>query len=347
MAATLPSYANVFIPDHAASGKLVADYGRNPSAFPLNQYCQLVPVEKVAGYYLEMTVEEAGRILNAAVDNFVWYDGQPRPEGNDGTEAHNWMPFRTRRQAYPFTIGQLTADQASWDIVAQHAAIKTRQAMTARTQLAITALTTAGNYPTGHVLDVTTDITGGTGTWAESTTARSDIKRAIAQGIEKILDATLNGVSPDDLVLVVSSAAAKEIAISQEIVDYIKASPEALAQIRGELPGGYVHYGLPNRLHGVKLVIEDTRKVTSKKGATRAVSPVLAATSAILLSRPGGLVGTGVGPNFSSIVWFSKEELNVEKLDDRNNRRILGSVVDDGCATMVGKAASVLFTNIT
>lgn len=346
MAATLPSYANVFIPDHAASGKLVADYGRNPGAFPLNQYCQIVPVEKIAGYYLEMTVEEAGRILSATVDDFVWHDGQPAPEGNDGTEAHNWMPFRTVRRAFRFHIGQLTADQASWDIVAQHAAIKTRQAMTARTQLAVTALVTTGNYPSGHVMDVTA-IPGATGNWAESTTARSDIKRSIATGIEKILDATLNGVSPDDLVLVMSSAAAKEIAVCQEIVDYIKGSPDALAQIRGEIPGGYVHYGLPNRLHGVKLVIEDTRKVTSKKGAARAVSPVLAASYAVLLSRPGGLVGTGVGPNFSSIVWFAKEELNVEKLDDRNNRRVLGRVVDDGAATMVGKAASVLFTSIT
>lgn len=346
MTAAFPSSQNVFLRDHNASNKMVVDYARNVNDFPLNKYVQVVPTPKVAGLYLNMTIEEAGRIKNTDLADFSWYDGNPAPEGNDGLESHEWKAFECVRRAFPFTLGQLTVDQASWDIVAHHASIKSRQAMTARTQLAITELTTSGNYPTGHYLDVTStsDIPGVSGSWEQSTTARQDIQRSIDTAIEKILDDTLNGVKPEDLVLVISSALAMRIRLCQELVDYIKGSPEALAQVRGELPGGNVHYGLPGKLYGVNLVVEDTRKVTSKKGATRAASQIMPVGNALLLSRPGGLVGVAGAPNFSSCVIFAQEEMSVEKRDDPDNRRVKGRVVENIVAKLVAPAASVLFT---
>jgi len=304
MAPVYPSAHNVFVRDHDASNKMVIDFARNLNKFGVNRYVQVVPVKKVAGYYQEMTIEEAGRIQYTDLRNFVWYDAQPAPEGNDGTEKFEFKPFECTRYAFPFLLGDLMIEQASWNILAQHASIKSRQAMTARTQLAINELTNTANYAASHRLNVTT-ITGNTGNWAQSTTARQDIKRSLNTAAELILDDTLAAVELDDLVVVINSALAADLAQTQEIVDYIKGSPDALAQVKGELPGSNTMYGLPDKLYGFPIVVEKTRKITTKKGATTSRSQVLAKATPFMVARPGGLVGVADAPNFSTCVVFA------------------------------------------
>lgn len=340
-----PSSTNVFIRDHNASNKLVVDFARNVKDFALNQYCQIVPVKKVAGYYLYMTIEEAGRLQQTDLANFIWPDGDTAPEGIEGLESFTWKGFECRRYSYAFRLGDLTIDQASWDIVAQHASIKARQAMTARTQLVITQATTSGNYDSSHVLDVPT-ITGNTGKWPLSTTARQDIKRSLVTAAEVILDDTLNAINPEELILVINSALAGDLSQCQEIVDYIKGSPDAYAQVRGELPNRNKFYGLPEKLYGINLVVEATRKVTSKKGAASVTrSQVMPKTTPFLCSRPGGLVGVADAPNFSTLVLFAQEEMTTETLRDNNNRRTAGRVVENIGANVVAPASGILFTN--
>jgi len=345
MAAVFPSAHNTFIRDHDASNKMVIDFARNLNKFAVNKYVQVIPVKKVAGYYLEMTIEEAGRIQYTDLANFVWYDGQPAPEGNDGTEKFEFKPFECTRYVYPFMLGDLTIEQASWNILAQHASIKSRQAMTARTQLAITALTTTDNYAASHRLNVTT-ITGNTGNWAQSTTARQDIKRSLTTAAEIILDDTLAAVELDDLIVVINSALAADLAQTQEIVDYIKGSPDALAQVRGELPNENVMYGLPAKLYGFPLAVEKTRKVTTKKGATKSVSQILPKATPFMCARPGGLVGVADAPNFSTCCIFALEEMTVESIRDADNRRTKGRVVENLVAKMVAPASGVLFSAV-
>ena len=352
MTAAYPGPSNVFIKDHNASGKMVVDYARNVKDFPVNGYAQIVPVDKVAGYYLEMTVEEAGRIVNANLDNFVWYDGEPAPEGAEGTESFEWKPFSCVRRAFPFKMGNLTVENASWDIISQHSSIKARQAMTARTQLAVTALTTSGNYGTGHVRDVTssnttTGVPGNSGTWALSTTARQDIKRSLITGAEQIADATLDVVKMEDLRLILSSNLAGKISMCQEIVDHIKGSPMALAQVKGELSAANrnARYDLPERLYGIETFVESTRKVTSRKGATRAVSSIFPTDYACLTARVGSLEGVAGAPSFSTLVIFAYEEMTVETKNDSDNRRSIGRVVENIVAKMVAPASGILFTN--
>ncbi len=323
---------------------MTVDFARNINKFAVNKYTQVVPVEKVAGYYLEMTVEEAGRLLYSDLRNFVWYDGQAAPEGNEGTESFEYKPFETTRYNYPFLLGDLTISQATWNILAQHSSIKSRQAMTGRTQLAITTITDATNYPADHVLDVPT-ISGNMGNWPDSTTARQDIKRSLNTASEKILDDTLAAIELDDLIVVISSELAARISESQEIVDYIKGSPEALAQIKGELPGENSMYGLPNKLYGFPIVVEKTRKVTSRKGATAVRAPVLASPTPFMVARPGGLVGVADAPNFSTCVCFAEEEMTVETQREANNRRTTGRVVENLVYKVVAPASGVLFLN--
>lgn len=344
MTAVYPSASNTFVRSHDASNKMVVDFARNTNKFAVNKYTQIVPCKKVAGYYLQMTVEEAGRIVNTDLRNFIWNDAQPAPEGNEGTEAFEYKPFECKRYAYSFLLGDLTIDQASWNILAQHASIKARQAMTARTQLAISALTNSSNYDASHVLDVTA-ISGNTGKWDESTTARQDIKRSLNTAAELILDDTLAAVELDDLVLVISSALASELSLTQEIVDYIKQSPDALAQVKGELPGSNTIYGLPDKLYGFPLIVEKTRKVTTIKGATSSRSQILPIGTPFMVARPGGLVGVADAPNFSTCCCFAQEEMTVETIRDSDNRRSKGRVVENLVYKVVAPASGVLFSN--
>lgn len=343
MAAAYPSAANVFVRDHAASGKMVVDFARNIKEFAVNQYMQIVPVKKTEGLYLKMTVEEAGRIQATDGANFLWADGQPAPEGNDGLESHEYLPYRTVRRAFPFLLGDLTIDQATWNILAQHSSIKSRQAMTMRTQLGISAMTDSSNYDSTHYVDVTA-ISGNTGAWNESTAARQDIKRSLNYAAELILKDTLNGVKLDDLMVVIGPNLAAGMAECQEIVDYLKHSPDALAQVRGELPGKNVLFGLPDKLYGYPICVEATYKVTTKKGATTARSAVLSSNTPFMCSRPGGLVGVADAPNFSTGVLFVQEEMTVETLRDAPNRRTLGRVVENLAPAVVAPASGVLFT---
>src|SRR5690606_30153563 len=75
MTATIPGGSNAYIPSHEASGKLVVDFSRNPSKFALAKYAQIVPVTEQLGYYLEMTVEEAARVLDDDGFDVDWPDG--------------------------------------------------------------------------------------------------------------------------------------------------------------------------------------------------------------------------------------------------------------------------------
>jgi len=345
MTAAYPSSTNVFVPDHAASGKLVVDFARNIKDFSVNEWCQIIPVKKVVGLYLTMTIEEAGRIQQTDLANFAWPDGADAPKGDDGAESFEFQTYRTERRAFPVRLGDLTIDQASWNLTAQHASIKARQAMTARTQLAVTAATTSGTYDSSHRLDVTA-ITSNSGSWAESTTSRQDIKRSLNTAANLLLLDTLNGIRINDLMVVINPTLAAEMAECQELVDYLKHSPDALAQVRGELPGKNVMFGLPDKLYGFPLVVEATAKVTSKKGATRAASYILPTSTPFMCARPGGLVGVADSPNFSTHCLFAAEEMTVETLKDVNNRYQVIRVVENIVAKVVAPVSGVLFSNV-
>jgi len=345
MAAVFPSGSNTFVKDHAATAGMVVNYSRNPDDFDVNKYTQIRPVEKEAGYYLVFTVQEAGRILNANLSDFVWADGQPRPERLGDTESFEFLEYKTKRKEYGFMLGRKAIQQAGFPLQDTLAAIKAQQAMTARTQMVYTALTTAASYDSGHDVDVATEISGNTGNWGQSTTQRQDVKRSLNYGVKTILQATLSVVKPKDLVLVMGPDTAMEVAECQEIVDHVKGSPEAWAQVKGDLPGANALFGLPNKLYNIPVVVDVTYKVTSHKGATDARSAIWASGTAILLSRPGALVNTGGGPSFSSATVFSYEEMTVETLDDDVNRRTKGSVVDDNTAVMTAPAATFRYTD--
>jgi hypothetical protein len=341
-----PGESNTYVPNHEATGNLVIGFSRNPDDFPLNQYVQLKPVTKDQGFYLRVTTEEAGRILSTDLAEFVWPDGADRPQNNDGTESFGYLPYKTKRLDYPYKLGDKSREQADWAISETHKSIKAQQAMTARTVSAHAILGSDSNFEAAHVA-VVANISGNTGPWDASTVARQDIKRSLNYAATQILKSTLSVVRKKDLRLVLDVDTAHQISECQEIVDHIKGSPEAYSQVKGET-GKWSQYGLPDKLYGYSVVVEDTVKVTSRRGASSATRDFVAtAGRAYLLARPGSLVApAGDGPNFSTICAFLYEEMTVEEFRDAKNRRLEGHVVDDFGMVVTASASGFVFKDV-
>lgn len=344
MAIAYPGGNNTFVKDLDASGRLITEFSRNPDQFALNSYIQLSNVSKSAGYYLKITPEEAARVLNANLAEFVWPDGAPRPSRNNGTETFSFAGYETERYDYDFTIGRKASEQADWNIIESHSRIKAQQAMTARTLSVHGLLQTAGTWSAGHSIDVTT-IPGNSGNWDQSTSARQDIKRSLAYAIEKVMLATLSVVRRKDIQLVLSPDAAHAMSESQEIVEHIKSSPDAYSQVVGDA-GKWGEYQLPDRLYGVDIVVEDAVRVSSKRGATLASSFICDNDEAYLLARPGSLVAESGGPSFSTVHLFLKEDMTVWTNDNEDDRRTEGHVVDDFDVVSTAPASGFRFENI-
>lgn len=339
---TVPGQFNTFIPDTAATGNLVVDFSRDPKSFALSEWAQYVPVKKTEGRYVLMTNELAARILNTDLADFYWPDEGEAPTGYGNLESFSFQSYVTRRYSIPFRMGELAAEQAVWDVLAHHARYAAQRAMTLVTQAAVTAATNTANYAATNFSAVSS-ISGVTGKWDVSTTARKDIKRSLDYAAEIIFKASLGAVRPEEIMLVVSPGCARKMSISQEIVDMIKQSPSAEKELTKTL-SRVNRFGLPETLYGYKVVIEDAVKVTSRKGATKATSYVLDDTTPFMCSRVGGLEGMEGSPSFSTHQVFWKEEMTVESKHDRDNRRHLGRVVNDFAVKPVAPITGFVFT---
>lgn len=347
MAATAyPGQNNTFVPSTEASGNLLVDFSRNPDSFPLNQYCQVIPVQKSVGYYTEMNVEECGRVLNSNLADHMWADGQERPSVEGNTEKHSFKLFETERYHFGFAVGYKASEQAGWDVIAQHARVHAQKAMTARTIRVLAAV--ASGFTS---VAVTSGITGVTGTWDVSTTARKDIKRSIDYAVEQIMLNSIGAINNwNDLRLVISPGCAKKIAVCQEIVDHIKGSPDALDEIKGNL-GPNAQFGLPKKLYGVPLVIENTVKVTNRRGGTKTPSFALTDSTPFITFRPGSLNSpttprvANAAPSFNTVTLFTYEDMTVETKDDVDNRRTEGRIVDDYDEIITSTISGYRFTS--
>lgn len=345
MPQVMPASSNTYVPVALAKDKLLVDFARDPKKFKVAQYTQVVSVDKDTGYYLYLDPDEAGRVLNSDARDFVWYDAADAPRRHAGTQEFEFRPYRTQRYAFDFQIGWKAARQASWDIIARHAAAKAQQAMTVRTQLAANVLLDSSNYAANHVINATS----AHGAWSTSPTSGTGafaILNTLTAAAEVILDDTLGMVTKDDLVLVMGSGLARLIAKAPEITEMLKYQA-GFDFIRGASERTNVSYGVPESLHGFKVVVDETRKATSKKGGARAVSSVWPNNQAVLLARPGGMEGAANVINFAACCFFMYEEMTVEQRDDPDNRRVEGRVVEDYDVRLVAPAAAVLITNIT
>lgn len=347
MPATFPGMYNTYIANHEATNKMVVDFSRNVDKFALPKWAQYVPVKTNRGFYLEMTVEMAGRLYSTDGADMAWADGQDAPRNAGQTEAFDWKSYITGRYMTGFELGQLAAEQASWDVVAQHSRIHAQRMMTLRTQRAVTLATTTGNYLSTHLINVASPPSGLSlsGRLDAATSTNMDIKRTLDFAFTQINKATLSAVDQMDVLLVMNPITAQRLANTQEIRDTVKQSPFAMDLITKQL-GPAQNFGLPNSLYGYTPVIESTVKVTTFKGAaTTTKDYVLGDGNILFCSRPGGLVGVEGAPSFSTFSVFMKEEMTVETKHDVDNRRHVGRVIDDFDVKMTAPISGVLIYN--
>lgn len=331
---------NTFVPTFsAATGQIQIEFTRSVNRFPITQYAQIVPVQQQSGYYLRIDEQETARVVNT--QDLQWPLGEDRPTGINSDFEFN--QFTTQRFQTSFHIPQETARQAQWDVVASHARIAAAKMMTHRSLRMATQLTTSSNYNTSggsqNYYASASDLVSGT----SIVTDPDGVQIIIRAAIERIVQNTVGAVSPKDILLVVNPITARIIASSAGVRDYVKNYPAAFSFLKGD--DTFAAYGLPQTLFGLGgVVVDDTVRVTSRKGATDArgfLYGTAAAPGMVFVSRPGGLVGNE-GPSFSTATVFAYEDMTVETMDDPWNRRVRGSVTDNS-ATVLTAALSGLY----
>jgi len=342
-----PGQVNTYVRNHEATGNMIVMYSRAPNKFALPKYVQYRPVSKTTGLYLRITPEEAGRITNSNLADYVWPDGADRPTRSE-MERFRYEDYRTQRYAFPWQLGRKAVEEADWPVDNVNQQIIAQKAMTGRTQAVATVLQTEANWATGHYGDVA-DISGNSDSWENSTTAAQDIKRSITYGIQEIQKSTFSVVKQEDLVLVMNPTTARRVGTSQEIIDFVKQQESAPAILSHTTDWVLSQYGLPARLYGVPVLVEDTVMITSKSGAaTETRTYPMDDGNAFLLARPGSIeASAGGGPSFSTITLFMLEEMTVEQKDDPDNRRIVGTVVDDYDTVMTANTSGYWFQNVS
>jgi hypothetical protein len=311
-----------------ASGALQVEFTRSINSFALTRYAQLVPVTKMQGYYLRQDVADNARVTDEK--EFAWPLGNDAPTGKQN--AFDFIQYTTQRFAFPFYIPQETTAQAAWDVVAQHARSKAQLAMTRRTMQAASVLSTSGNW--GGNYAATPNALAGSTTWVNSSVANAFIQKTI-QGVMRLVSLSSGGaVSPSQLIMVISPTVAQTISQSPEVKDYVKNYGAALSFLQGS--DTFSRWGIPPTLFGLgDVVVDDSVKVTSKKGAATLASGFVLGNGAYFVSRPGGLVGVEGATSFSTLQIFAYEDMTVEQFNDPRNRRLEGRVIDNSTAAIV------------
>jgi hypothetical protein len=322
-----------------ATGALQVEFTRSVNTFPLTRYAQIVPVTKMEGYYLRQDVADNARVSD--MNEFIWPLGNDAPTGKQN--AFEFLPYSCRRYGFPFYIPQETANQAAWDVVAQHARTKAQLAMTRRTIEAATALSTSGNWGGNYASDPTVAAIGA-GYWQASSVLNGHIQKTIQTVLQLIGYSSAGAVQARDVIMVISPKVAQTISQAPEIKEYVKFMAQSVSFLQGS--DTFSRWGIPQTLFGLgDVVVDDSVKVTSKKGATNAQSWVLG-DGAYFVSRPNGLVGVEGGSSFATLQIFAYEDMTVEQFNDPQNRRMVGRVIDNSVSKIVAPVAGYAIGNV-
>lgn len=350
MATMFASAGDVFVPHFDQTAKLIVNYARDPKKYAVNQLMTVTPVDKPIGKFMRIKPEAQGRTSADFRNGRKWYDGSPRPIQVNTGQKHEWLEYFCQRNTVDFPLGYQTISNAVWDIVSTQSNALANLMMTDRAAEAYAVLQDSANYASGNTATATVS-SGSGGKWDVSTSALRYIQKSLMYGVEKIVQATMNGVSADDLVLVVSPTVARQMAESGEVADYLAQNPDATRYIQGELfQKQLMQYGLPPRLYGINVVVDplvvdsaalDTSDTTSK-------SFIAGATSAYLIARPGSIDSNAGGSSFSFLHCFSYkgEEMLVETVDDYINKRQILAVTDNRHIRSVASEAGFVFTEV-
>lgn len=341
-----------YVPSTEASGGLIVGYSRNPNTFAINRYSQMFPSKYMLGLYYEYTSHNAARVVSPTAADDEWADGDACPPGLNNLESFASRAYRTKRRVYPFTLGELTTEQMSFDMLLTNSHDMAQRCMTVRTMLAQAGLTAAFTGATN-----TAAVNGGilpagqgwdTGSVGYSGNAGPNVFTSIQYGLVAVHLATIGAVREDQMCLVINPRTAQAIARSTEVQDYLKQSPFALAQLRGDSPSQNGKWGLPDTFHTIGIEVEDAVIITSnKEAATLNIGYVMGDQTAYLISRPNKLVGLAGSRTFSTLqIFFYKDEMTSEVFNDKNNKRYLSRIISNYTPVVASTKGGFMFTNL-
>jgi len=360
---------NTFIPNFDASGKLVVHFSRDPKKFPLNKYISLVPTKKLAGYYLRINPQTAARLVFSRPEQGVWPDGMDAPRGEWNADLLDWKTFSCQRYATPYKVGELTVETADIDVLALYRANAAQQAMVRRTQLVWNQLLDKTVWGT-HYKDGASDVLGVSGSYSvyDGTATDPRLKKLLQTIALTINTDTLGKVTHKDLQIIINPVTAAKLSQSQEVHTYLKESPYALAQLRGDVESQNGVWGLPDILYGFNVLVEDTVVVRYPRTLDMDPAGIAAGTeypanadadpfakgpmgyivpdnALVVLARPGSLV-TPMGPSFSTATIFSFQEMLVEERYDQDNKLYHGRVIDTLSAVVTAPVSGYYVANL-
>jgi len=354
MAIAYPSGTSTFVPQWDASGKLAIGFSRDPKKFPLMKWAQLIQSDKNVGYYLRLDMTEASRVVDPT--DYVWARAAEAPHREDGLAGFELKEFRTTRYMYGVPMDADMVDQADWDVKLIHMQVHAHKLMTARTIRMLAQLGTAANFTTAGTSDpeMTADHTATAASFAggvldTSSTTNGYIKKFFDKA-SVLINLDTNGVVvPSQLQALMNPNTARLIAESPELRDYIKSSPAAEHEIRtGSSPNATYGPGLPTSLYGIPIIVDNTVRVSSKKGQTLAKAFAFPDQQIAIVSRVGELEGNIKTPNYStaSIFWY-RDEMTVEEKYDADNRRYMYRLVEDTKEVITCPLSGFLLTSAT
>jgi hypothetical protein len=352
MAYRLPSSSNTFSISFEST-YMVISATRDPKKFKLAKYIQYVPTKTRVFRYLKLDLDEPARVVQSS--DYSWAPGGEAPTvPNVG--AFQFVDTATTKYAYPWTLPQESVDQAEWDIENSQMGIIQQKAMTNRTMLVATLAQTAANWPSTNTADNNT-LNGGRGPWETASSDPSSayylaIKRSLQTAATNVVLQTNAVMKWADLNAVIAPTLANAGGASSEIYDYVKGSPDAKARQRGD-GDEIMEYGMPPEYAGIRIVVEDAVKVTSRPNASSGLGTggtrtwVWGGTSCVLLARQGGITAQFGGPSLSTVQLYAYREMEVKTKTDVDNERAQGRITDDFVTVLPFGQSGELITNCT
>jgi hypothetical protein len=348
MAYRFPSPTNAVLP--GPTGILIG-FARDPKEFALLEYVQLQnSAEQPHGIYHELDRDRPIRVVSSA--EFRWADGDKAPSGETNKGSFQAQQFRCERIAYPWVVGEETAESfqkgGAFDPIIVESKACLTQAMTDRTLEVMAMADTAGAW--GTYTASASSISGG-GRWDAGTSTAPYFQTGLMEAARLIQFVTNNAVKMSDLVCVLSPIAAIKIRASAEMHDFIKGSPMAERLITGELRPKVGMYGLPEYVAGVKIVVENAVRVSTRNnadGTTAGTRGYLKSDdNAMIVSRAGGLEAPFGTKSFSTLtIFYHKYDVSVESRHESWDKRHEGRVIDYRIPKITAAPAGYYVTDI-
>lgn len=351
------SGTNAFVPQ--STGQVI-QYIRDPKEFALNRWVQNINTPATVFLWAKLDQDQPVRMVNEA--EFAWEDGADRPTGNHNMTSFEWVEGRCYRRDYPYTLGLQACEQArkfgAFDPEEVESKSVASQAMTNRVNRIINLCETSANWGI-NTADANV-LNSGAGTWDGASNDPSDpgylaIKKTLLEACRRINLLTNGKVKPKDMRLVISPGLAMAMANTGEIHDYVKSTYQTSIKNMEETLGNVnEQWGLPPKLYGVEVVVEDAVRVSIYPNADGTKATIAAGTrtyckadtNAILVSRPGGIDAPYGAPSFSTVqCYFYEYEMAVESRTDTWNKKVEGHVVEQFKEVLAASPSGYLITN--